>query len=216
MYIKGGLKKLSKAIAKSAKENMDAQIKIAEQEEKEMMEAEKTPVFGDSQMAGMSIQEKLGTWSHNFSQLDDKEKFYYMLEQGRGIVKLDDDKRINGYRIYGCVSQVWLLPQLKGENMEFEVDADSHEARGAMYILQSILSGHPPKEILEVDDNQIAGIGFIDVLTPKRRDGLFAVVNAIRDYAKDMNEIMVEQTQAEQVVDEKPSKKYKKYTKAGE
>ena len=67
-----------------------------------------------------------------------------------------------------------------------------------------------------MDDNQIAGIGFIDVLTPKRRDGLFAVVNAIRDYAKDMNEIMVEQTQAEQVIDEKPSKKYKKYTKAGE
>ena len=28
MYIKGGMKKLSKAIAKSAKENMDAEIKV--------------------------------------------------------------------------------------------------------------------------------------------------------------------------------------------
>ncbi len=204
MYIKGGMKKLSKAIAKSAKTQMDAEIAKAEKEEKEMMaeidnlDTTNPPVLGDEGIDNMSVKEKIGTWGHNFSQLEDKEKFYYMLEQGRGIVELDEKKRVNGYRVYGCVSQVWVLPSLKDEKMIFEIDADSHEARGVCYILKSIFSGGTPSEILEVTDDQIVDIGFYQILTPKRRDGLFAVVNAIRTYAKDMVEMLEEAAKAQE------------------
>ena len=206
MYIKGGMKKLSKAIAKSSKEAFDKEIAIAQQEEDQinqmMEEQEKVnmPVLNEdrklvelddgSKLDDMSIKEKIGTWKHNFSQLDPHNKFFYLLEQGRGIVELDDTKRINGYRVYGCVSQVWVLPSLKDEKMIFEVDADSHEARGVMYILQSIFSGHAPLEILEVTDQEIIDIGFFETLNEKRREGTFAVVNAIRTYAKDMVEML--------------------------
>jgi|TARA_R110001592_G_scaffold216082_3_gene469576 cysteine desulfuration protein SufE len=206
MYIKGGMKKLSKAIAKSSKEAFDKEIAIAQQEEDQinqmMEEQEKAnmPVLNEdrklvelddgSKLDDMSIKEKIGTWKHNFSQLDPHNKFFYLLEQGRGIVELDDTKRINGYRVYGCVSQVWVLPSLKDEKMIFEVDADSHEARGVMYILQSIFSGHAPLEILEVTDQEIIDIGFFETLNEKRREGTFAVVNAIRTYAKDMVEML--------------------------
>lgn len=206
MYIKGGMKKLSKAIAKSSKEAFDKEIAIAQQEEDQinqmMEEQEKAnmPVLNEdrklvelddgSKLENMSIKEKIGTWKHNFSQLDPHNKFFYLLEQGRGIVQLDDTKRINGYRVYGCVSQVWVLPSLKDEKMIFEVDADSHEARGVMYILQSIFSGHAPLEILEVTDQEIIDIGFFETLNEKRREGTFAVFNAIRTYAKDMVEML--------------------------
>ena len=206
MYIKGGMKKLSKAIAKSSKEAFDKEIAIAQQEEDQinqmMEEQEKAnmPVLNEdrklvelddgSKLDDMSIKEKISTWKHNFSQLDPHNKFFYLLEQGRGIVELDDTKRINGYRVYGCVSQVWVLPSLKDEKMIFEVDADSHEARGVMYILQSIFSGHAPLEILEVTDQEIIDIGFFETLNEKRREGTFAVVNAIRTYAKDMVEML--------------------------
>lgn len=216
MYIKGGMKKLSKAIAKSTKESMDRDIAIAEEEQR-MMDEENgikfptnpeidqtyeapQPILNEdrklvelddgSKLEDMSIKEKIGTWSHNFNQLDPHNKFYYLLEQGKGIVELDDTKRINGYRVYGCVSQVWVLPSLKDEKMIFEVDADSHEARGVMYILQSIFSGHSPSEILEVTDQEIIDIGFFETLNEKRREGTFAVVNAIRTYAKDMVEML--------------------------
>ena len=36
MYIKGGMKKLSKAIAKSTKESLDREIAIAEEEQRMM------------------------------------------------------------------------------------------------------------------------------------------------------------------------------------
>ena len=39
MYIKGGMKKLSKAIAKSTKESLDREIAIAEKEQQMMDEA---------------------------------------------------------------------------------------------------------------------------------------------------------------------------------
>ncbi len=223
MYIKGGMKKMAKAIAKSAKENMDKEIAIAEKEQQMMDEANgikfpTNPSVGDtvevpepvlnedrkgvdladgSKLEDMSIKEKLGTWGHNFSQLEEKEKFYYLLEQGKGIIELDESKRINGYRIHGCVSQVWIIPSLKEDKMLFEVDADSHEARGVMYILQNIMSGHTPKEILEVTDDDIVDIGFYGVLTERRRKGVFAVMQAIRTYAKDMEEILDEAAKAQ-------------------
>ena len=223
MYIKGGMKKLSKAIAKSTKESLDREIAIAEKEQQMMDEANgikfpTNPSVGDTveapepvlnedrkgvdladgtKLEDMSIKEKLGTWGHNFSQLEEKEKFYYLLEQGKGIIELDESKRINGYRIHGCVSQVWIIPSLKEDKMLFEVDADSHEARGVMYIPQNIMSGHTPKEILEVTDDDIVDIGFYGVLTERRRKGVFAVMQAIRTYAKDMEEILDEAAKAQ-------------------
>ena len=223
MYIKGGMKKLSKAIAKSTKESLDREIAIAEKEQQMMDEANgikfpTNPSVGDTveapepvlnedrkgvdladgtKLEDMSIKEKLGTWGHNFSQLEEKEKFYYLLEQGKGIIELDESKRINGYRIHGCVSQVWIIPSLKEDKMLFEVDADSHEARGVIYILQNVMSGHTPKEILEVTDDDIVDIGFYGVLTERRRKGVFAVMQAIRTYAKDMEEILDEAAKAQ-------------------
>jgi len=44
----------------------------------------------------------------------------------------------------------------------------------------------------------IVDIGFYQILTPKRRDGLFAVVNAIRTYAKDMVEMLEEAAKAQE------------------
>lgn len=223
MYIKGGMQKMAKAMVKQAKANMDREVAEAEKEQQMMDEANgikfptnpsvgdtveaPEPVLNDdrkgidladgSRLEDMSIKEKLGTWAHNFSQLEDKEKFYYLLEQGRGIVELDESKRISGYRIHGCVSQVWMIPSLKEDKMLFEVDADSHEARGVMYILQNIMSGHTPKEILEVTDDDIVDIGFYNVLTERRRQGVFAVMQAIRTYAKDMEEILDEAAKAQ-------------------
>ena len=127
MYIKGGLQKMAKAMVKQAKKQMDLQVAEAEKEQQMMDEANgikfptnpsvgdtveaPEPVLNDdrkgidladgSRLEDMSIKEKLGTWSHNFSQLEDKEKFYYLLEQGRGIVELDESKRIkngNGHK----------------------------------------------------------------------------------------------------------------------
>jgi len=224
MYIKGGMQKMAKAMVKQAKANMDREVAEAEKEQQMMDEANgikfpTNPSVGDtveapepvlnedrkgvdladgSKLEEMSIKEKLGTWAHNFSQLEDKEKFYYMLEQGKGIIELDETKRISGYRIHGCVSQVWMIPSLKEDKMLFEVDADSHEARGVMYILQNIMSGHTPKEILEVTDDDIVDIGFYNVLTERRRQGVFAVMQAIRTYAKDMEEILDEAAKAQQ------------------
>ena len=223
MSIKGGMQKMAKAMVKQAKANMDREVAEAEKEQQMMDEANgikfpTNPSVGDtveapepvlnedrkgidladgSKLEDMSIKEKLGTWTHNFSQLEEKEKFYYMLEQGKGIVELDETKRISGYRIHGCVSQVWMIPSLKEDKMLFEVDADSHEARGVMYILQNIMSGHTPKEILEVTDDDIVDIGFYNVLTERRRQGVFAVMQAIRTYAKDMEEILDEAAKAQ-------------------
>jgi len=223
MYIKGGMQKMAKAMVKQAKANMDREVAEAEKEQQMMDEANgikfpTNPSVGDtveapepvlnedrkgvdladgSKLEDMSIKEKLGTWSHNFSQLEEKEKFYYMLEQGKGIIELDETKRISGYRIHGCVSQVWMIPSLKEDKMLFEVDADSHEARGVMYILQNIMSGHTPKEILEVTDDDIVDIGFYNILTERRRQGVFAVMQAIRTYAKDMEEILDEAAKAQ-------------------
>ena len=88
MYIKGGMKKLSKAIAKSTKESLDREIAIAEEEQRMIDEANgikfptnpeidqtyeaPQPILNEdrklvelddgSKLEDMSIKEKIGTW----------------------------------------------------------------------------------------------------------------------------------------------------------
>ena len=234
MYIKGGMNKLSKAIAKSAREGFDKEIAQAQEEENQIQAMERqaaglppidepetmkfpTPEPSKEQpteevpyvepeiirvnenydplKGNLTMTEKCEAWKHNFAQLEPKEKFMYLIQQSKGVVKLDEKtQRIQGYRVYGCVSQVWVLPSLKGDNMILEMDADSHEARGVVYILKNIFSGHTPKEIIEFNTHDIMDIGFLDVLSMGRVDGTYAIIQAIKAYATDTQQIIDEQS----------------------
>jgi len=126
----------------------------------------------------------------NFALFDDwQDRYRYVIELGRGMPGLDPARRTPAARVEGCVSQVWLVPQLRdgpdGPRLYFEGDSDAMIVRGLIAVLIALISGRPVGEIRGLDIRaELARIELEEALTAQRSNGLRAMVRRIEDIAR--------------------------------
>ena len=66
----------------------------------------------------------------------------------------------------------------------FDGDSDAHIVKGLVALMMLIYSGKTPDEVLEIDARAILGeLGLAEHLSPSRTNGLFSMVNRIREMA---------------------------------
>ena len=128
----------------------------------------------------------------NFSLLDEwDDRYRYVIELGRTLKPLPEEAHSPENKVQGCVSQVWLSKQLDRGNggeprLNYLGDSDAHIVRGLIAILLTLYSGQTPKHILATDAIKVFDeFGFRDHLTPQRSNGLRAMVERIRNDARE-------------------------------
>jgi len=130
--------------------------------------------------------------TENFSLLDEwDDRYRYVIELGRTLKPLPEEAHSPENKVQGCVSQVWLSKQLDRGNggeprLNYLGDSDAHIVRGLIAILLTLYSGQTPKHILATDAIKVFDeFGFRDHLTPQRSNGLRAMVERIRNDARE-------------------------------
>ena len=123
----------------------------------------------------------------NFTLLDEwDDRYRYVIELGRGLDPLPDQKRTERNKVRGCTSQVWLATTVRpngaqGPVLEFSGDSDAHIVRGLIAILLTMYSGKHAREILAADAIALfEQLGLREHLTPQRSNGFRAMVERIR------------------------------------
>ena len=121
----------------------------------------------------------------NFELLDDwEDKYRYIIDMGAGLPPLEDRFRTEEWKVRGCQSQVWLVPEKKDGRLFFKGDSDAAIVKGIISVVLTIFSGKTPEEILQVDVDSLFGrLGLEEHLSPSRRNGLGAMTEKIRYYA---------------------------------
>lgn len=124
----------------------------------------------------------------NFSFLDDwDERFRYLIDLGRKLPPMDEALKTEETKVRGCTSQVWIIDEvLPGTppRLQFRADSDAHIVKGLIAVLLSIYDNRSPEEILAVDIKSAIGeLGFAEHLSPNRANGLFSMVERIRQLA---------------------------------
>ncbi len=121
----------------------------------------------------------------NFELLDDwEDKYRYIIDLGAGLPPLEDRFRTEEWKVRGCQSQVWLVPEKKDGRLFFKGDSDAAIVKGIISVVLTIFSGKTPEEILQVDVDSLFGrLGLQEHLSPSRRNGLGAMTEKIRYYA---------------------------------
>jgi hypothetical protein len=71
----------------------------------------------------------------------------------------------------GCVSQVWVVPELRDGRMFWTADSDAQLTKGLAALLVKGLSGSTPQEIVKVEADFIERLGLKQSLTPSRNNG---------------------------------------------
>ena len=129
----------------------------------------------------MNIQEL----TENFELLDSwEEKYSYIIELGSKLEPLEEAYHIEEWKVRGCQSQVWLVPSVQDGKIHFRGDSDAFIVKGLIAIVLMIYSNKSAQEIKEIEVEEIfAKLGLQEHLSPSRRNGLFSMVEKIKEYA---------------------------------
>lgn len=122
----------------------------------------------------------------NFSLFDDwEERYRYLIDLGRTLPALPEDKKTDEALVKGCTSRVWLHVQGQTEGRyHFEADSDAHIVRGLVALLLTAYDGKTAAEIAAVDiEGFFDSLGLNQHLSPNRRNGFFAMVEKIKGIA---------------------------------
>ena len=114
---------------------------------------------------------------------DVKERFSYLIKKGKEFGDLPEEKKTEDFRIKGCNSQLWLVPEFKDGKIFFEVDSDAAIPKGIAAVLVAAYNGLTPKEALELDPSFLAEGGIEQHLSMNRRSGLSNICKQIKYYA---------------------------------
>lgn len=114
-----------------------------------------------------------------------EERIGYLIELGQTLPDLPKELQTEAYRVLGCQSMVWVVPEIAKEGICFRGGSDAPMVRGLVAILLSAYSGKTAKQIVDFPiDNLFDEIRLRSFLTPMRSNGLHSMVQRIQSIAR--------------------------------
>jgi sulfur transfer protein SufE len=127
---------------------------------------------------------------------DPMARYKQLLFYAAKLPGLPEDLRTPENKVEGCVSQVWVVPELREEDggrVYWRADSDSQLTKGLAALLVTGLSGCTPAEILSVTPEFIEALGLKQSLTPSRNNGF---LNMLRKMQRAVLELASKQASA--------------------
>lgn len=121
--------------------------------------------------------------------LDDwMDRYQHIIDMGKTLAALADDEKNDVSKVTGCLSQVWLVRDDKGDGkLHLRGDSDSAIVRGLIAVLFVLYDDKTADEARAVDlDAFFADVGLQEHLSPNRRNGFYAMVQRILGFAQGM------------------------------
>ena len=133
----------------------------------------------------MTLKEKQAVLVEEINLIPDPyERLGYIVERGKKATTLPEELHIDNFKIDGCMSQLWVVPEFKNSRCFFRSDSDSAIVKGIAELLCTFYSDTSPEEILENDAEFLGEVGITQHLSPNRRNGLSRIVESIQHFAK--------------------------------
>ena len=113
------------------------------------------------------------------------DRYQYLIDLGRKL-PFPEEYRQDSFKLKGCQSQVWFVGERVGDRLVFHAISDAAIVSGLIALLLRVYSNRTPDEIVATDPAFIREIGLEEHLSPTRKNGLGAMLTAIRSRAEGM------------------------------
>ena len=131
-----------------------------------------------------TIEEKINYYKESLDLFDDgMDKYKFLIDQAKNAKNFPEEYRNDSFKVSGCQAQVWLVPQLKENNLSFYYDSDAFISKGMITILCDIYGDRNPSEIRNSDFSLLNNLELDTLLTPGRRNGVYSMLEKIKEYA---------------------------------
>ena len=133
----------------------------------------------------MTLEEKKQQLIDELSIIEDPhERLAYIIERARDYPALDEEYKIDTFKIEGCQSALWLYPRFEQNQCRFQADSDAVITKGIAGLLAELYDEATPEEILAHPPDFLGEVGITQHLTPNRRNGLTNLWQRIKGYAE--------------------------------
>jgi cysteine desulfuration protein SufE len=129
------------------------------------------------------IKKKIAQWASNLQSLGGMDRVEYIMELGRRLSALDGKLKIDSFKIHGCASNLWLVPQFEKNALILSADADAFITRGTAYMVLDCLSGERCSTLAKIKREHFAPLGMAELLSVQRQNGLGLLITKIQQYA---------------------------------
>lgn len=110
-----------------------------------------------------------------------EDRYKYIIDLGKELPPMDEDKKDEVHLVRGCQSQVWIDCQQDDTAMWFEADSDAFIVKGLLGVVLAAYNGKSPAEVQTFDiDQYFEQLGLMKHLSPTRGNGLRAMVKRIQ------------------------------------
>lgn len=131
-----------------------------------------------------TIKEKEQALVSDFEMFDDwMDKYNYIIEMGRSLPEIEESLKQDKYLIKGCQARVWLHATYRDGKVYFSADSDALITKGIAALLIEVLSGQPPKDVVDADMSFVDRIGLKEHLSQTRSNGLLNMIKQMKLYA---------------------------------
>ena len=132
----------------------------------------------------ITIKEKINYYKECLDLFDDgMEKYKFLIDQAKNATQFPEEYRNDSFKVSGCQAQVWLVPKLDKNKLSFYYDSDAFISKGMVTILCDIYGDRKPSEIINSDFEMLNILALDTLLTPGRRNGVYSMLEKIKEYA---------------------------------
>ena len=129
----------------------------------------------------MTLEQKQQEIIDEFALFDDwMQKYEYIIDLGKELPRIPEDRKTEDRLIEGCQSRVWLDATVTEDKMNLTADSDAIITKGIIGLLIRVLNNESPENIARADLHFIRDIGLAEHLSPTRANGLLSMVNKIK------------------------------------
>ncbi len=132
----------------------------------------------------MTIKEREQEIINEFELFDDwMDKYNYIIELGKSVPSIPAEYKVEKYLISGCQASVWLHARYENGKVYFSAESDALITKGIVALLIRVLSGQPPRDIIDAELDFINRIGLKEHLSQTRANGLLNMIRQMKLYA---------------------------------
>lgn len=159
--------------------------RIAEMENPQLIDRAEKPAYIRAMNSSSAIDQTTQEIVDEFAFFDDwVQRYEYIIEMGKALPGLPDDRKDEAHKVPGCQSQVWFHAHREGGKIHFDADSDAMIVRGLIALLLRVYSGRTADEIIGTPPEFFEVLELGSHLSGSRANGLHAMVTRIHAYAK--------------------------------
>ena len=115
---------------------------------------------------------------------DPKRRYEYVLWLAKKLEPLPDEFRQEVFKVKGCVSQVYVVGELRDGRLHWRGDSDAAITKGLLALLIEGLEGLEPAQVAAIDPAFLAETGLQASLTPSRANGFLNILRMMQAEAR--------------------------------